>query len=80
MSIEGSGTQVTNATLKLRKYMKALVAHGGSDLHIKANSQVRARINGDIVIVSKDKLTKEEALAMAKEILGERFEEFVERK
>ena len=79
MSIEGTSMSA-NAVSKLRKYMKALITHRGSDLHIKANSQVRARINGDIVVVSKERLTKEEALAMAKEILGERFKEFVQKK
>ena len=75
-----SDTNQTNVTDKLRKYMKALIAHSGSDLHIKANSHVRARINGDIVVVSNERITKEEALAMAKEILGDRFDEFVEKK
>jgi len=78
--VNDSSRQVIGATNKLRKYMKGLIAHGGSDLHIKANSHVHARINGDIVVVSKDKVTKEEALEMAKEILGKRFEEFVEKK
>ena len=37
---------------KLRKYMKALNAHSGSDLHIKANSQVCTRISGDVIVVT----------------------------
>ncbi len=67
-------------TKKVRQYMKGLIEHGGSDLHIKANAQVRARINGDIVTVTKEKITKEESLLLAKEMLRRRFSEFVEKK
>ncbi len=69
-----------DVTRKIRQYMKGLIEHGGSDLHIKANAQVRARINGDIVTVTKEKITHEESVTMAKEILRGRFREFVENK
>jgi len=32
---------------KIRVYLKRLIDIGGSDLHVKANSSVRARINGN---------------------------------
>ncbi|NPA28856.1 MAG: PilT/PilU family type 4a pilus ATPase [Epsilonproteobacteria bacterium] len=67
-------------TKKIRGYMKALIEHGGSDLHVKANSQVRARINGDIVVVTKEKMSREDSITMAKEILRSRFKELVENK
>ncbi|MCF6200728.1 MAG: PilT/PilU family type 4a pilus ATPase [Hydrogenimonas sp.] len=67
-------------TEKVRRYMKGLIEHGGSDLHIKANAQVRARINGDIVTVTKEKISKEESILLAKEMLRRRFAEFVEKK
>ncbi len=67
-------------TNRIRQYMKGLIEHEGSDLHIKANSQVRARINGDIVTVTKEKITKEESIMLAKEMLRRRFAEFVEKK
>ncbi|WP_201352539.1 type IV pilus twitching motility protein PilT [Hydrogenimonas urashimensis] len=67
-------------TKKIRQYMKGLIEHGGSDLHIKANAQVRARINGDIVTVTKEKISHEDSIVMAKEILRSRFREFVENK
>jgi len=69
--------EITN---RVRQYMKGLIEYGGSDLHIKANAQVRARINGEIVPVTKEKITKEEALTLAKEMLRGRFKEFVEKK
>ncbi|WP_353661942.1 PilT/PilU family type 4a pilus ATPase [Hydrogenimonas sp. SS33] len=67
-------------TPKIRRYMKGLIEHGGSDLHVKANAQVRARINGDIITVTKEKITHDESVRMAKEILRGRFDEFVENK
>jgi len=69
--------EVTN---RVRQYMKGLIEYGGSDLHIKANAQVRARINGEIVPVTKEKMSKEDALTLAKEMLRGRFKEFVEKK
>jgi len=67
-------------TRKLRPYLKGLIDHGGSDLHVKANAVVRARINGDLVPVTKEKITHDESVTMAKEILRGRFKEFVENK
>ncbi len=67
-------------TAKIRKYMKALIEHGGSDLHVKANSQIRARINGEIVVVTQEKLSHDDSVLMAKEMLRSRFAELVENK
>ncbi len=72
---------LTFATLKkIRTYLQRMVDAGGSDLHIKANAVVRARINGDIVPLSGEIFTKEDALTFAKELLRSRFAEFVEKK
>lgn len=65
---------------KVRAYLKKMIEVGGSDLHIKANSVVRARINGNIVQFSGGILSKEDALTFAKELLKGRFGEFVEQK
>ena len=65
---------------KVRTYLKRMVDLGGSDLHLKAGSVVRARINGDIVPLSGDILSKEDAISFAKELLRTRFAEFVEKK
>ena len=46
-------SKLTFETLKkIRAYLKRMLDAGGSDLHIKANSVVRARINGDIIPLS----------------------------
>jgi len=73
--------ELTYETLKrIREYLKRLVDAGGSDLHVKANAVIRARINGDIVPLSGDILSKEDAMTFAKELLRTRFSEFVEKK
>lgn len=65
---------------KVRAYLKKMIEVGGSDLHIKANAVVRARINGNIVQFSGGIFSKEDAMTFAKELLKGRFGEFVEKK
>lgn len=65
---------------KIRGYLRRMIDAGGSDLHIKANSVVRARINGEIIPLSGEILSKEDALVFAKELLRTRFPELVEKK
>jgi len=73
--------QLTFQTLKkIRAYLQRMIDAGGSDLHIKSNAVVRARINGDIIPLSGEILSKEDALTFAKELLRGRFNEFVKNK
>ena len=65
---------------KIRAYLKKMVDVGGSDLHIKANSVIRARIDGELVQFSGGILSKEDAMTFAKELLKGRFGEFVQNK
>jgi twitching motility protein PilT len=65
---------------KIRGYLRRMIDAGGSDLHVKANSVVRARINGEIIPLSGEILSKDEALIFAKELLRTRFPELVEKK
>lgn len=65
---------------KIRGYLRRMVDAGGSDLHIKSNSVVRARINGEIIPLSGEILSKDDALMFAKELLRTRFAELVEKK
>lgn len=65
---------------KIRGYLRRMVDAGGSDLHIKANSVVRARVNGEIIPLSGEILSKDDALIFAKELLRTRFAELVEKK
>lgn len=65
---------------KIRAYLQKMVENGGSDLHVKANSVIRARINGSLVQFSGAIFSKEDALTFAKELLKGRFSELVENK
>jgi twitching motility protein PilT len=65
---------------KVRAYLKEMVSRGGSDLHIKAGAVIRARIDGNLVKFSKDILSREDSITLAKEFLKGRFSEFVENK
>lgn len=65
---------------KIRTYLKKLIDNGGSDLHVKANGVIRARINGIITQFSGSVFSYEDAMMLAKEILRTRFAEFVKNK
>jgi len=81
MNVEVDVSKLTFEQLKkVRIHLKKMIEVGGSDLHVKANSVIRARINGKIVQFSGGILTKEDALTFAKELLKGRFGEFVEKK
>ena len=65
---------------KVRVHLKKMIEVGGSDLHVKANAVMRARINGNIVQFSGGIFSKDDAMTFAKELLKGRFGEFVEKK
>lgn len=65
---------------KIRAYLKKLIENGGSDLHVKSNGVIRARINGAIVPFSGSIFSYDDAMTLAKEILRGRYSELVENK
>jgi len=65
---------------KVRDYLTKMVQDRGSDLHIKSSSVFRARIQGNITAIGDEIFTAEQADAFARELLGDRYEEFVETK
>jgi twitching motility protein PilT len=67
-------------TKKLRFYLSKLVEYDGSDLHIKSGTNIRGRINGEIVALSNEILSYNDGLTLAKELLRSRFSELVEKK
>nr|MBP9566464.1 type IV pili twitching motility protein PilT [Sulfurospirillum sp.] len=67
-------------TKKLKFYLSKLVEHKGSDLHVKTGTTIRGRINGEILPFSKEILSYQEGLTLAKELLRGRFPELVEKK
>ncbi len=67
-------------TKKLKFYLAKLVEHKGSDLHIKSGSNIRGRVNGQIVSMSKEIVSYEDSLILAKELLRTRFQDLVDKK
>ncbi|MDQ1268240.1 MAG: twitching motility protein PilT [Campylobacterota bacterium] len=65
---------------KIREYLKKLIENSGSDLHVKSNGVIRARINGTIVPFSGSIFSYDDAMSLAKEILRGRYAELVENK
>ena len=53
---------------KLNRYLKTLVAHKGSDLHIKAGSVPRVRINGILKKLGKEPMDASSVIVLVKEI------------
>src|SRR5436190_7778767 len=54
----------------MEKIIKAAVDRGASDLHIKAGDVFRARINGDLVALTKQALTTEQTKAIALHLMN----------
>ena len=54
----------------MEKIIKAAVDRGASDLHIKAGDVFRARINGRLVPLTKQRLTPEQTKAIAKQLIA----------
>lgn len=67
-------------TDRVKGYLKKLIKMGGSDLHVKAGSPIRARVNGEIITLDKKLMTREDALTLGKEMLRGRFPELIENK
>lgn len=67
-------------TKKLKFFLTKLVEYGGSDLHIKAGSTIRGRIQGEVVQLSKEKVGHDDSVMLAKELLRTRFAEMVKKK
>ncbi|SMC09056.1 twitching motility protein PilT [Nitratiruptor tergarcus DSM 16512] len=65
---------------RLKQYLQTLIQYGGSDLHIKANAPVYARIEGDIIPMTKESMSAEDVKLLAKELLRTRYEELIKNK
>jgi len=53
---------------KLKLYLRTMISNSGSDLHLKAGSQVRVRIHGVLKVLGKDSLSPGMMEKLAKEI------------
>lgn len=58
------------AGASMEKIIKAAVERGASDLHIKAGDVFRARVNGKLVPLTKQRLTPDQTRAIAQRLVG----------
>ena len=66
---------------QLNRYLKTLVAHGGSDLHIKAGAVPRVRVNGVLRKLGNEPLDPEAVKTLVREITtAEQYVQLKERK
>lgn len=65
---------------RLDAWLIMLIEVEGADLHIKSNSAIRARVKGDIVLLSKEVTTSETIEALVKALTGDAYESFKETK
>ncbi|MBA2459825.1 MAG: PilT/PilU family type 4a pilus ATPase, partial [Gemmatimonadales bacterium] len=56
--------------MRMEKIIKAAVERGASDLHIKAGDVFRARINGKLVALTKQRLTPDQTRAIAMKLIS----------
>jgi twitching motility protein PilT len=68
------------ANEKLDRWLYLLIAAGGSDLHIKTNSPLKARVKSDIVLLSKEIADRELLDAMIRLLTDKEYEKFLESK
>ena len=67
--INGPGHPLCGRT-PMEKIIKAAVERGASDLHIKAGDVFRARINGKLVPLTKQRLTPDQTKAIALKLMS----------
>jgi twitching motility protein PilT len=65
---------------KLDAWLQMLIEANGADLHIKSNSQIHARIKGDIVLLSNEKLDAKTIEVLVRMLTGDAYEKFMETK
>jgi twitching motility protein PilT len=63
-------TQSFTTAVGLEKIIKAAVERGASDLHIKAGDVFRARINGKLVPLTKQRLTPDQTKSIALKLIS----------
>lgn len=65
---------------RLNSWLIMLIEAEGSDLHIKSNSPVRARVKSEIVLLSKEKIGANTIKGLVEILTGDAYEHFKETK
>ena len=69
-----------NLQERLNSWLMMLIEAEGADLHIKSNSQIRARVKSDIVLLSQEIIDAKTIEALVKMLTGDGYEKFREEK
>ena len=64
---------------KLKLYLRSLIANEGSDLHIKAGSNIRVRVHGILRVLGNEVLDKEQVSQLVKEIITPELQKKLEK-
>lgn len=68
-----------NAIEILNAFLKKLIEKEGTDLHIKSDSIIRARIKGEITPLSLEKLEHRHVETVVEKLMGKNMEQFKEK-
>ena len=70
-----------NHTLeKLNVWLKMLIKAKGADLHIKSDNAIHARINNDIMLLSREVLSHEDITKLVHALTGDKYDTFQQTK
>lgn len=65
-----------NMLKRLNGWLEMLIESNGADLHIKSESEIHARIKGDIVPLSREIITSEEMQELVVSFVSDGYEDF----
>ncbi len=65
---------------KLNDWLTMLIEADGADLHIKSDSQIRARIKSEIVLLSKERIDAKTMELLVQILTGDNYQDFKETK
>lgn len=66
-----TGTEAGAGEAIFRKYLKACITHGASDLHIKADSPPKIRVRGDLRPLEAPAMKREQCFQIVRDILDD---------
>lgn len=69
-----------NTLEKLNVWLNMLIESNGADLHIKSDTAIHARINNDIVLLSKEVLSHATISELVHALTGDKYETFQQTK
>ena len=61
---------------KLNDWLTMLIEANGADLHIKSDSQIRARIKSEIVLISKERIDAKTMELLVQILTGDNYQDF----